>query len=463
MKRRNNRADKYIATLESKLSKRIDHALMPLSQWFAEARVNVLSTISGGKSSRDETDAKRTGAVASATRSGDVAIEINGLTKIYGSYPDGALEHLRRGESKEEILAETKCVVGLRNVDLKIFRGETFVIMGLSGCGKSTLERCINRLIEPTEGEVIVDGIDITSLDEGDLREYRRHHVGMVFQNFGLLPHRSVLENVAFGLEIQGIRRESRYEEAKKAIQLVGLQGYESALPAALSGGMKQRVGLARALANNPDILLMDEAFSALDPLIRKNMHDELLELQSRLHKTIVFVTHDLDEALKLGDRIAIMRNGGIIQVGTPEEILTNPADAYVSSFLEGIDRSRVLTCENVMKAPEMVISVKAGPRTALKMLRDAGQTTAFVVDAGKKLIGMVRAEDLLNAISSGRSLGEATSTDIRTVTLSTLVQDLIPIMVETDYPIPVLNETSTLMGIIYPGSVMGKLMVGGD
>ena len=330
--------------------------------------------------------------------------------------------------------------------------------MGLSGSGKSTLLRCLNRLIEATEGSIIVNGIDIRKLDDKDLLNFRRTQIGMVFQNFGLLPHRSVIDNVAYGLEVRGMPLEERRAKAQEMLELVGLKGYESALPSALSGGMKQRVGLARALATDPAILLMDEAFSALDPIIRRSMQDELIELHDKLRKTVVFVSHDLDEALRLGDRIAIMRDGQVVQVGTPEEILSNPADEYVASFLNGIDRSKVLTCESLMKRPELVIPLKMGPRTALKMLDDSDQVIGMVVDKDRRFVGLVKAEDILRALERSAPLSEAVNDSIRTVTPDTKVEDLIAILVETDYPIPVLNDAGVLIGVIYPGSVMDKI-----
>ncbi len=252
-------------------------------------------------------------------------MSVKGLTRVFGPDPDKALELHRSGRSKQEIYEETGATLALNNVSLDIMPGEIFVLMGLSGSGKSTLLRCINRLIEPTAGEIRINGEDIVGMSQDELRETRRRRLGMIFQNFALLPHRTVLENVAFGLEIQGVPADERSRKAEEVLQMVGLGGYGGSMPSGLSGGMKQRVGLARALTSDPDILLMDEAFSALDPLIRREMQDELLDLQQRLAKTIIFVTHDLDEALKLGDRIALMKDGAIVQVGTPEEILTNP------------------------------------------------------------------------------------------------------------------------------------------
>lgn len=460
MHMRKTAVGKGLARFETALSGRIDGWLAPMGAWWNELQMSLYSRLS-----EDPEDAimAQPPVTLDSSRLPErkAVIRLEGLTKVFGPELKTSLVMLDRGASKNEILESTGGVVGLRCVDLEVYEGEIFVIMGLSGCGKSTLERCLNRLVEPTRGRVIVNGTDITALDEARLRAFRRRHMGMVFQNFGLLPHRSVKDNVALGLEVQGVAREERLERSMSALALVGLKGYENVRPSSLSGGMKQRVGLARALATNPEILLMDEAFSALDPLIRKNMQEELLDLQTKVRKTIIFVTHDLDEALRLGDRIAIMRDGTIVQVGTPEEILSRPADNYVAKFLDGVDRSKLMTCENVMKAPELVIPLKTGLRTALKMLEDIGQTTGFVVDRDKGFMGMVRADDLLKAISKEGTVSNVVSS-VRSVAPSTMVEELITILVETDHPIPVLSETNRLVGVIYPASVMDLIRTGG-
>ena len=451
---------KGIGRFETALSKRIDGVLTPLNEWRKELTVSLYSDDEGTRRSEHGPGPSAPDPPEECDQR--VAIKVQGLTKVFGGNQEEALELVGKNASKDGILKATGAVVALRNIDLEIIQGEVFVIMGLSGCGKSTLERCLNRLVRPSRGKVIVNGTDITSLDEEGLRHFRRHHISMVFQNFGLLPHRTVLENVAYGLEIQGVGREERLARSRSALELVGLKGYQGAKPSTLSGGMKQRVGLARALATDPEILLMDEAFSALDPLIRKNMQEELLDLQRKVRKTIVFVTHDLDEALRLGDRIAIMRDGGIVQVGTPEQILTSPADEYVSRFIDGVDRSKIMTCESVMKQPEAVFSLKTGPRTALKMLEDTGHTSGFVVDKDHGFVGLVRSEDLLRIIATDASIKPAIS-EARSVRPATKVEDLIPILVETDYPIPVLNDTNWLVGVIYPASVMRRIRSGGE
>ena len=280
-------------------------------------------------------------------------IELKNVYKIFGEDPESVLPLLEEGATKEEILEEKDHTVGLDNVSLSIEEGETFVCMGLSGSGKSTLIRHINRLIDPTKGEVLVDGVNVLKFSENELLELRRHEMSMVFQRFGLFPHKTVMENVAYGLEVQGKELEDRNSIAEDQIKAVGLNGFEHQYPSQLSGGMQQRVGLARALATDPGILLMDEAFSALDPLIRNDMQDQLMELQSKLHKTIVFITHDLDESLKLGDHIGILNGGKLVQVGRPEEIIMNPADDYVTAFVKDVNRAKVLRAKTIMLSPE--------------------------------------------------------------------------------------------------------------
>jgi glycine betaine/proline transport system ATP-binding protein len=391
-------------------------------------------------------------------------IVIQSLYKIFGKHPREAVPLLRQDASKQEVLERTGQTVGLRNVSLSIGEGEIFVIMGLSGSGKSTLLRCINRLIKPTCGEVFIDGTDIASLDEEGLREVRRKKLGMVFQNFALLPHRSVIENVAFGLEVQGIPEEERREKARQTIEMVGLAGYEESMPDALSGGMKQRVGLARALASDPDVLLMDEAFSALDPIIRSGMQDELLDLQNDLSKTIVFVTHDPDEALKLGNRIALMKDGCVVQVGTPEEILTSPADEYVASFVAGVDMTRVLTAEGVMKPPDPVVPIFSGPRVALKLMKEHGISTIFAVGKGRVLKGLVTVEDAVVAARAKKTgIEEILITDSPVTSPETPVRDLMGLVATSQYPVAVVDDRHRLRGVIVRGSLLGALAVNGN
>jgi len=389
----------------------------------------------------------------------EVLIEVKKLSKIFGSKPERALQMLREGQTKEEILEKTGLTVGLNDISFQVFKGEIFVLMGLSGCGKSTLLRCLNRLINPTVGSIVINGNDIVTMNEDEIRDFRRKQVGMIFQNFALLPHKTVLDNVAFGLEIQGMALEERYAKAAEALKMVGLAGYEQSMPDQLSGGMKQRVGLARALASDAEILLMDEAFSALDPLIRRDMQDELIELQERLNKTIIFVTHDLDEALKLGTRIALMKDGKIIQVGTSEEILMNPSNDYVARFVADVDMTRVLTAQDVMKKADPVISCKSGPRLAARLMKEYGISTLFVVTQHRLLKGVVLIDDVVEAVKNDqKTLEEIVINDLTRIDLSTPLADIMPIIADSKYPLPVIDQDGRLKGIIVRGSVLSAL-----
>ncbi|MBU3092934.1 glycine betaine/L-proline ABC transporter ATP-binding protein [Clostridium sp. CM028] len=385
-------------------------------------------------------------------------IEVKGLTKIFGKNPKQGIKLLQEGKTKPDILKETGMTVGVNRVSFEVHSGEIFVIMGLSGSGKSTLVRLINRLIEPNAGSVLVDGEDLAKMDKHKLRETRRKKLSMVFQGFGLFPHRTILENAGFGLEIQGMDKKEIEEKALESLQLVGLKGYEDQYPSQLSGGMKQRVGLARALANNPDILLMDEAFSALDPLNRKEMQDELIDLQATMHKTIIFITHDLDEALKIGDRIAIMKNGLIVQVGTPEEIMTNPADEYVRKFVEDVDRSKVFSAQHVMKRPETIDVEKHGPRVALKRMRQAGISSIYVINKNKEFLGVVTADAAAEAVKNGtKDIYDVMITDVPVVLPDLSLNDLFEIIHDSPVPVAVVEE-KILKGIIVRGAVLAAL-----
>lgn len=392
----------------------------------------------------------------------EIIIQVRNLSKIFGRHPEEALALLEEGKSKGEVQSMTSNSVGLYDVSFDVRKGEIFVLMGLSGSGKSTLERCMNRLIEPTSGQVLIDGLDFTSLNEEDLRIARREKMSMVFQNFGLLPHRDVKNNVAYGLEMQGVPESERLEKAETAIELVGLAGYENSMPSDLSGGMKQRVGLARALATNPDILFMDEAFSALDPLIRNDMQDELIKIQSELDKTVIFVTHDLNEALKLGDRIALMKDGRIVQVGTAEDILQDPADEYVGRFVREVDRTKILTASLFMRKPKSVLYVTQGPRTALRIMDDYDRNDMLVIDRRNHLIGMVESDDILKAVQSGDKDLSKIVMDIPSVGPDTPMSEVIQIMVTTDFPIPVIDGDGVLLGMVSPSVAAETLNMGG-
>ncbi|MFC5712636.1 glycine betaine/L-proline ABC transporter ATP-binding protein [Thalassorhabdus alkalitolerans] len=367
------------------------------------------------------------------------------------------MELLKQGKTKEEILKETGMGVGVNQATFEVKNGEIFVIMGLSGSGKSTLVRMLNRLIDPSFGEIYIDDDEIVKLKPDKLREVRRKKMSMVFQNFALFPHRTVLDNTEYGLEVQGVPKSEREKKATTSLELVGLKGYEQSYPSELSGGMQQRVGLARALANDPDILLMDEAFSALDPLIRKDMQDELLELQESMEKTIVFITHDLDEALRIGDRIALMKDGAIVQIGTPEEIMMNPANDYVERFVEDVDLSKVLTASHVMKRPE-TIPKDRGVRVALQMMKDAGVSSLYVTDKKKRYAGAVTVDDAANAVKNNQSLEDILLTDLPEVAPDTLLNDMFDKMASSPLPVPVINEEGKILGIIVRSKVIGAL-----
>ncbi len=389
-------------------------------------------------------------------------IKVENLIKVFGNNPKRGVGFLKEGLTKDEIMEKSGLAVGVAGVSFEVEEGQLLVVMGLSGSGKSTLIRLVNRLIEPTAGKVFVDGVEVTEMKQDELRELRRKKFGMVFQRFALFPHKTIVENVEYGLEIQKVKKEERKEKALQALELVGLKGWENNYPQQLSGGMQQRVGLARALAVDPDILLMDEAFSALDPLIKKEMQDELILLQNRVQKTIIFITHDLDEALKLGDKIILMKDGAIVQEGTPEEILTNPATEYVEKFVEDVNMSRVLTAQSVMRKVDNVAFPKDGPRTALRKMREEGISSIFVVNQDFQVQGVIMAEDAARIAEAGEStLDSIIIRDITTVCKETTVQEIFPMITEIRYPIAVTDENNRLLGVIVRGSVLAGLAGG--
>lgn len=390
----------------------------------------------------------------------ETKIDVKGLTKIFGkkSQIDKAADLLDQGKKKDEILEKTGATVGVSRADLNIKKGEIFVIMGLSGSGKSTLVRMLNRLIEPTEGQVLIDDQNIMDMDDEALRDIRREKISMVFQNFGLFPHRTILENTEYGLEVQGIGKEERQEKAERALDNAGLLSYKDQKPGQLSGGMQQRVGLARALANDPEILLMDEAFSALDPLIRRDMQDELIEMQEALQKTIVFITHDLNESLRLGDRIAIMKDGEVVQVGTGEEILTNPANDYVKRFVKDVDRSKIITAENIMQRSANLNISHDGPRVAKQRMEDENLSNMLVIDKERKLQGYVTDDDVVKAIRDGLKLEDILRKDIPTVSKDKLMNELYDIISDIQTPIAVTDDNNKLLGIIIRKYILDAL-----
>lgn len=386
-------------------------------------------------------------------------IEVKNLVKVYGTNTDKALNLLKDGVSNEKIRKQTKQVVGIRDVSFSVEAGESFVIMGLSGSGKSTLLRCMNHLIKPTDGEIWIDGMNTASMNSKELLELRRKKMGMVFQRFALLPHRTVKENVVYGLEVQDVPREERYERGIKSLEMVGLQGWADNYPENLSGGMQQRVGIARALATDPDILLMDEPFSALDPLIRQEMQDELIELQKKLQKTILFITHDLDEALKIGDRIALMKDGEIVQMGQPEDILLSPATEYVARFVENVDRAKALTASSVMVKARSVVYPKDGPMTALHIMEKHGMSGLYVTDRFGKLQGYITADDASDMVAkSERQLDAIIKKDVPLASADTPLAELMDVIAHTQIPVAVIDEEHILKGVLVRGSVIAGL-----
>ncbi|MFB5762811.1 quaternary amine ABC transporter ATP-binding protein [Paenibacillus medicaginis] len=384
-------------------------------------------------------------------------LEVKNVSKLFGLRAEQGVALLEQGWTKEKLAKEKQITVGVNRASMEIRQGEIFVIMGLSGSGKSTLVRMFNRLIEPTSGEILVHGKDLRKMSKEQLRQVRRKTISMVFQKFALFPHRTVLENVEYGLEIQKVDKTKREEMARQALELVGLKTWADKMPDELSGGMQQRVGLARALANDPEILLMDEAFSALDPLIRRDMQDELLELQDKMKKTIIFITHDLDEALRIGDRIALMKDGAVVQIGTPEEIMIQPANSYVERFVEDVDLSKVLTAAHVMRRPE-TITLDRGPRVALGLMRERGISNLFVIDRSKKLLGVITAEDTSIALKQDQNLNDILITDGPQVAPETVMNDLFEITSSAKVPLAVVDNNGRLQGVIVRGAVLGAL-----
>ena len=392
-------------------------------------------------------------------------IVIKNLWKVYGKDTKRIFQKELRDKSKEEIQNETGCIIGMRDINLEIKKGEFYILMGLSGSGKSTLIRALIRLVKTTKGSIEINGEDVTKMSTDQMIQFRRKTFGMVFQSYGLLPHMTVLENAAYGLKIRGVAKEERYKKAQEVLETVGLKGWEEYYPTSLSGGMQQRVGLARALANDPEILLMDEPFSGLDPLIRRQMQDELVELQSKLQKTIVFVTHDLHEALKLGDRIAILRNGEVVQVGTPEDIITNPADSYVQDFVQDASPAKVLTASSIMSAIPVITYEWEGPKTALTLMREQKKRMGYVVDKNRKFIGVITARELKRLLESGEVYKKIPSSSIEIVESvhpDVLIEDLFNVAPQNPYPIPVVDENDRLLGRISSDTIFDSISSNG-
>jgi len=386
-------------------------------------------------------------------------IKLERVSKIFGSRPKSAIPLIEEGMSKEEILEKTGHTVGVYDASMEIKKGELFVVMGLSGSGKSTLIRCFNMLHKPTTGSVYIDGQDITKCKRNELTKVRQEKIAMVFQHFGLFNHRTVMENVEYGLEVREFDKEERRKIAQENIDIVGLKGYEDQYPEELSGGMQQRVGLARALANDPDILLMDEPFSALDPLIRREMQLELLDIQNRLQKTIIFITHDVNEAFRLGDRVAVMKDGRVVQIGTPEDIIESPANEYISEFIKDIDRSKVFQADHIMTKPNALVSLKDGLNVAIKEMKDNGISSVFVVDRGRHIQGIVTIDDAIKGVRDKKKLEDVLRTDITIVKQDEYVNDLIPKALESPFPLAVVNDDNKLIGLMLRVHVLAGLV----
>jgi glycine betaine/proline transport system ATP-binding protein len=386
------------------------------------------------------------------------AIEAHETYKVFGKRPERGVERLREGATREE-LRHDGLTAAVIDASFEVREGEIFVVMGLSGSGKSTLIRMVNGLWEPTAGELRVYGEDIVKMNQHQLRQTRREKVSMVFQHFALLPHRTVGENAAYALRIQGLPRQEYEPRAKEALSLVGLKGWESSLPGQLSGGMRQRVGLARALAAGTNIMLMDEAFSALDPLIKREMQDQLVELQHKLGKTILFITHDLNEAMRLGDRIAMMRDGQIVQIGTAEQILNAPANDYVAQFVQDVDRTRVLTTRSVMARPVALVGAEQGPRLVQKLMREHQTSRLFVVDREMKLRGAVDEEAVVAAARDGKdTIDEILDDRVVSVSVDAHINDVLPLVADHPKALAVVDEENRVVGVLARVTVLQAL-----
>ncbi len=385
-------------------------------------------------------------------------IEVKNLSKLYGLNKQDAVKLMKKGSSKEDVYKKTGVTVALWDVNFNVKKGEIFVIIGLSGSGKSTLVRCLNLLNKPTDGEILFEGKDIRLFSKKDLLDYRRNKISMIFQNFGLMSHKDILNNVALGLEIKKIPKQEREEKANKMISMVGLEGLEHKNIQSLSGGMKQRVGLARALVNDPEILLMDEPFSALDPLVRQDMQFELLSLQSKLEKTIIFITHDINEAFKLGNTVAIMRAGKIVQIGTSEEMSSNPADDYVRNFIDSADKTKVLSAKHVMLIPSCIIKIKDSINNAIREMKANDISSSYVVDDKMRLEGIITINDAVKAKTDKKTISDILIKDIITTSKDTLITDILATASEAKYPIAVVDNENRLEGIVTKASVLASL-----
>lgn len=389
----------------------------------------------------------------------EVILRVENLSMLFGHKKAQANELLAQGVGKDEILKKTEVTVAVDKISFSVEEGKIFSLIGLSGSGKSTVVRCLNMLLTPTGGKIYYRGDDVSKYTPQELRDYRRTKVSMVFQSFGLISHRNVLDNVAFGLELRGVKKEERIDKAMEMVNMVGLNGWENKEITDLSGGMRQRVGIARALANNPDILLMDEPFSALDPLVRREMQFEMLSIQEKLNKTIVFITHDINEAFKLGNKVAIMRDGKIIQTDTPEDMTNSPTDDYVREFIDSADKSQIYYVKSYMQMPECLIHIREGVQIALKKMRTHGVSSAYIIGNGMRYVGVLPLEAAFKVRSGEITFEEAIIKDMITTTEDTQIADLMPIAANARYPIAVLDENQRLKGIISKAAVLTSLI----
>lgn len=389
----------------------------------------------------------------------ETVIKVENVSKYYGANRGAALKMMADGGTKDEIYKKTGVAIALHDVSFEVKKGEIFSIIGLSGSGKSTMIRCLNLLHRPTSGKIFYQGKNIEKFNHQELLEFRRHKMTMVFQSFGLMSHRNVLGNVAYGLEVRGVPKEEREAKAMEMIEMVGLDGWENQPITSLSGGMRQRVGIARALASEPEVLLMDEPFSALDPLVRQDMQFELLSIQRKLGITIVFITHDINEAFKLGDTVAIMRDGKVVQIDTPEVMSTNPADEYVRTFIDSADKFKVLSAKHVMFRPSCMMRISDGANHGLNEMRRNGVSSIYVVGSRMQLKGLITLESMIRARNEGISLEEVMVSDIPRVHTDVLISDILPVAAEAKYPIAVISQDGSLEGIVTKAAVLSSML----
>ena len=385
-------------------------------------------------------------------------LSVKNLTKLYGLNKNEAVKMLKAGAEKNEVFKKTGVTSAIWDMSFDVKQGEIFVIIGLSGSGKSTVIRCLNRLHNPTSGTILFDGKDIGKFSQKELTDFRRNKISMVFQNFGLMSHRDVISNIEYGLEIKGISKEEREKKAMEVLKMVGLEGLEHTNINSLSGGMKQRVGIARALANDPEILLMDEPFSALDPLVRSDMQFELLSIQKKLKKTIVFITHDINEAFKLGDKVAIMKDSRLIQLDTPENMSANPADDYVRQFIDSADKTKVISVKQIMFNPSWIIRLKEGAGIAIREMKSNRVSSAYVIDNHMKFLGIITIDNALKCRNENGFLSDYIFNEIPTTSSDALINDILPIAVNTKFPIAVIDN-GELMGIVSKASILSTLI----